>query len=80
MAGSAFAGTPVAGTCWRPEESVVRSVLTDPAGWFEAEWAALMLAAARRTVNDGREGMAPCELSELGMALVPVPTGAIPTG
>jgi DNA-binding SARP family transcriptional activator len=80
MAGSAFAGTPVAGTCWRPEESVVRSVLTDPAGWLEAEWAALMLAAARRTVNDGREGMAPCELSELGMALVPVPTGAIPTG
>lgn len=67
MAGSAFAGTPVAGTCWRPEESVVRSVLSDPAGWFEAEWTALMLAAARRTVNDGREGMAPCELSELGM-------------
>jgi DNA-binding SARP family transcriptional activator len=67
MAGSAFAGTPVAGTCWRPEEPVVRSVLSDPAGWFEAEWTALMLAAARRTVNDGREGMAPCELSELGM-------------
>jgi DNA-binding SARP family transcriptional activator len=80
MAGSAFDGTLVARTCWHPEESVVRSVVTDPAGWFEAEWAALMLAAAGRTVNDGREGMAPCELSELGMALVPVRTGALRTG
>jgi DNA-binding SARP family transcriptional activator len=77
LADSSFAGTPVTVTCWRPEESVVRSVLTDPAGWFEAEWAALMLATARRTRNDGREGMAP---RDLGMALVPVRAGAIPTG
>lgn len=76
MADFAFAGAPVAGTCWRPETSVIRSVLSDPAGWFEAEWAALMLAA-RRTVNDRREGMAP---GELGMALVPIRTSAIPTG
>jgi DNA-binding SARP family transcriptional activator len=77
LADSSFAGAPVTVTCWRPEESVVRSVLTDPAGWFEAEWAALMLATARRTRNDGREGMAP---RDLGMALVPVRAGAIPTG
>jgi DNA-binding SARP family transcriptional activator len=77
LADSSFAGTPVTVTCWRPEESVVRSVLTDPAGWFEAEWAALMLATARRTRNGGREGMAP---RDLGMALVPVRAGAIPTG
>jgi DNA-binding SARP family transcriptional activator len=77
LADSSFAGTSVTVTCWRPEESVVRSVLTDPAGWFEAEWAALMLATARRTRNDGREGMAP---RDLGMALVPVRAGAIPTG
>ena len=42
MAGSAYAGTFKRGTCWRPDESVVRSVVTDPFGWFKTEWAALM--------------------------------------
>ncbi|MGH3868550.1 MAG: BTAD domain-containing putative transcriptional regulator [Pseudonocardiaceae bacterium] len=52
MASSAFAGTFDSGTfdqgtfdrgtCWRPDESVVRSVVTDPSGWFTAEWAALV--------------------------------------
>ncbi len=47
MASSAFAGTFDSGafdrgTCWRPDDSVVRSVVTDPAGWFTAEWTALV--------------------------------------
>jgi hypothetical protein len=42
LASSAFAGSFDAGTCWRPEESVVRSVVTDPVGWFQTEWAALL--------------------------------------
>jgi DNA-binding SARP family transcriptional activator len=42
MASSAFADTFERGTCWRPDESVVRSVVTDPSGWFKAEWATLM--------------------------------------
>jgi DNA-binding SARP family transcriptional activator len=42
MASSAFAGTVECGSCWRPDESVVRSVVTDPSGWFQAEWPALI--------------------------------------
>ncbi len=42
MASSAFAVTFEPGTCWRPDESVVSSVITDPSGWFKAEWAALV--------------------------------------
>jgi DNA-binding SARP family transcriptional activator/tetratricopeptide (TPR) repeat protein len=42
MASSAFAATLPRGSCWRPEEPVVRSVVTDPSGWLKAEWAALM--------------------------------------
>ncbi|MDQ4010689.1 MAG: NB-ARC domain-containing protein [Actinomycetota bacterium] len=42
MASSAFAVTFEPGTCWRPDESVVSSVVADPSGWFEAEWAALV--------------------------------------
>jgi tetratricopeptide (TPR) repeat protein len=42
MAGSAWARPLDAGTCWRPAESVVRSVVTDPIGWFTAERAALI--------------------------------------
>jgi hypothetical protein len=42
MASSAFAGTFEPGTCWRPDESVVNSVIADPSGWFKAEWAALI--------------------------------------
>ncbi|HWR47757.1 MAG TPA: BTAD domain-containing putative transcriptional regulator [Pseudonocardiaceae bacterium] len=47
MASSAFAGTLERGTCWRPDESVVRSVVTDPSGWFTAERAALMGAVGQ---------------------------------
>jgi tetratricopeptide (TPR) repeat protein len=47
MASSAFAGTLERGTCWRPDESVVRSVLTDPSCWFTAERAALMGAVGQ---------------------------------
>lgn len=42
MTNSAGAGTFEQGACWRPEESVVKSVAADPAGWFKAEWAALL--------------------------------------
>lgn len=47
MASSAFAGTFDSGTfdrgtCWRPDESVLRSVVTDPSGWFTTEWTALV--------------------------------------
>jgi DNA-binding SARP family transcriptional activator len=42
MASSAFAATLPRGSCWRPEESVVRSVVSDPSGWLTAEWPALM--------------------------------------
>ncbi|HZA16994.1 MAG TPA: BTAD domain-containing putative transcriptional regulator [Pseudonocardiaceae bacterium] len=42
MAGAAFAVTFDPGTCWRPDESVISSVVADPSGWFEAEWAALV--------------------------------------
>ncbi|MGH3825300.1 MAG: ATP-binding protein, partial [Pseudonocardiaceae bacterium] len=41
LASTAFARTVDAGTYWRPEESVIRSVVTDPAGWFQTEWTAL---------------------------------------
>jgi DNA-binding SARP family transcriptional activator len=41
MAGSAFAPPLEAGTCWRPDESVVAAVVTEPAGWFTAECAGL---------------------------------------
>lgn len=41
MASSTFAATLPRGICWRPEESVVRSVARDPSGWLRAEWAAL---------------------------------------
>jgi DNA-binding SARP family transcriptional activator len=44
LASSAFAGTFEAGTCWRPDESVVRSVVTDPASWFQTEGEALASA------------------------------------
>ncbi len=42
MPSSAFAVTFEPGTCWRPDESVVNAVINDPAGWFTAEWAALV--------------------------------------
>ena len=42
MAGSAFAPPLEAGTCWRPDESVVAAVIADPAGWFTAECAGLV--------------------------------------
>lgn len=42
MASSAFAVTFEPGTCWRPDESVISSVVADPSGWFKAEWAALV--------------------------------------
>jgi DNA-binding SARP family transcriptional activator/tetratricopeptide (TPR) repeat protein len=42
MASSAFAATLEPGSCWRPDESVVSSVVADPSGWFKAEWAALV--------------------------------------
>jgi tetratricopeptide (TPR) repeat protein/Mrp family chromosome partitioning ATPase len=42
MASSAFAATFKPGTCWRPDESVISSVITDPSGWFTTEWAALV--------------------------------------
>lgn len=42
LASSAFAVTFEPGTCWRPDQSVVSAVLTDPAGWFKAERAALV--------------------------------------
>ncbi|MGQ0716875.1 MAG: BTAD domain-containing putative transcriptional regulator [Pseudonocardiales bacterium] len=42
LASSAFAVTFEPGTCWRPDESVVSAVLTDPSGWFKAEKAALV--------------------------------------
>lgn len=44
MASSAFTQPLEAGTCWRPAESVISSVVTDPAGWFSAEYAALLSA------------------------------------
>ncbi|MGH3693421.1 MAG: BTAD domain-containing putative transcriptional regulator [Pseudonocardiaceae bacterium] len=42
LAGAAFTWSFDAGTCWRPAESVVRAALRDPAGWFQAESAALV--------------------------------------
>jgi tetratricopeptide (TPR) repeat protein len=42
LTGSAFGATFEAGTCWRPDESVVKSVVTDPCAWFKTEWAALV--------------------------------------
>jgi hypothetical protein len=42
LAGSAFAPPLEAGTCWRPDESAVAAVVTDPAGWFTAECAGLV--------------------------------------
>ncbi|MGH3897342.1 MAG: BTAD domain-containing putative transcriptional regulator [Pseudonocardiaceae bacterium] len=37
---SAVAFEPSA--CWRPDGSVVSTVINNPAGWFKAEWAALI--------------------------------------
>ncbi len=42
IASSAFTVAFEPGTCWRPDESVVSSVVADPSGWFKAEWAALV--------------------------------------
>ncbi|HEU0127078.1 MAG TPA: BTAD domain-containing putative transcriptional regulator [Pseudonocardiaceae bacterium] len=42
MVSSAFAVTFEPRACWRPDESVVSSVVTDPSGWFEAECGALV--------------------------------------
>ncbi|MGH3935710.1 MAG: BTAD domain-containing putative transcriptional regulator [Pseudonocardiaceae bacterium] len=41
-ANSCIAVTFEPDACWRPDESVVSSVITDPSGWFKAEWAALV--------------------------------------
>ncbi|MGH4000145.1 MAG: hypothetical protein ACRDTJ_22105, partial [Pseudonocardiaceae bacterium] len=41
-AGSPFDVTFESGACWRPDESVLSSVVTDPSGWFKAEWSALV--------------------------------------
>ncbi|MQA14516.1 MAG: tetratricopeptide repeat protein [Pseudonocardiaceae bacterium] len=45
VASSAFGITFDPGECWRPDAEVAASLLTDPSGWFEAEWAALVVAA-----------------------------------
>lgn len=37
MTGSAFTRLVDTGICWRPDESVVASVATDPVGWFTEE-------------------------------------------
>lgn len=42
LTSSAYAGSFDAGTCWRPSESVVRSVVSDPASWFQTEWASVI--------------------------------------
>ncbi len=42
IASSAFTGPVDAGTRWRPAESVVASVATDPVGWFTGERLALI--------------------------------------
>jgi hypothetical protein len=47
VASSAFAGTFHCGACWRPDDSVVKSVVTDPSGWFTVEWAALVSAVGQ---------------------------------
>jgi DNA-binding SARP family transcriptional activator/tetratricopeptide (TPR) repeat protein len=33
--------------CWRPDASVISSAVTDPSGWFKAEWAALVGAVGQ---------------------------------
>ncbi|MGH3853607.1 MAG: BTAD domain-containing putative transcriptional regulator [Pseudonocardiaceae bacterium] len=59
MTSSAFAGHFARTSCWRPDESVVRSVSLDPAGWFAAEWAALVGAVEQAySVESGRLGWA----------------------
>jgi DNA-binding SARP family transcriptional activator len=59
MASSAFAVTFEPGACWRPDESVVSSVVADPSGWFEAEWAALLGAVDQAySVNADQLGWA----------------------
>ncbi|MGH3772730.1 MAG: BTAD domain-containing putative transcriptional regulator [Pseudonocardiaceae bacterium] len=56
---SALTGTVERGTCWRPDESVVRSVVTDPASWFETEWTALVGAVDQAySVESDRLGWA----------------------
>jgi len=42
MTGPAFARPVDTATCWRPDESVVAAVVTDPAGWLTAECAGLI--------------------------------------
>jgi DNA-binding SARP family transcriptional activator len=42
MASSAFTRRFEAATCWRPAESMISSVVADPAGWLSTEYAALL--------------------------------------
>jgi len=60
MASSALAVAFEPGTCWRPDESVVSSVVADPSGWFKAEWAGLVGAVSQAYS---------VELDQLGWAL-----------
>lgn len=38
---STFAETVDTGTCWRPDESILKAVIADPCGWFKSEWPAV---------------------------------------
>ncbi|MFY9806616.1 MAG: BTAD domain-containing putative transcriptional regulator [Pseudonocardiaceae bacterium] len=40
--------------CWRPDGSVVKSVVTDPCGWFKTEWAA-MVGAVEQAFSVGSD-------------------------
>jgi DNA-binding SARP family transcriptional activator len=44
LASSAFTGSAEPGRSWRPAESVLKSVVIDPASWLVTEWAALAAA------------------------------------
>lgn len=59
LTSSTFAHTFAAGTCWRPDEAILKAVITDPCGWFKIEWPAVASAVEQAfSVGSGQLGWA----------------------
>jgi hypothetical protein len=59
LTSATFAQNFAAGTCWRPDEAMLKAVISDPCGWFKVEWPAVAGAVEQAfSVGSGQLGWA----------------------
>jgi DNA-binding SARP family transcriptional activator len=59
LTSATFAQSFAAGTCWRPDEAMLKAVIRDPCGWFKVEWPAVAGAVEQAfSVGSGQLGWA----------------------